>query len=345
MPKTTKQAGTAEARLLKLAACLLSRNEPLTRSQILDALPGEYLGNAEAVERKFSRDKDALRQSGYAIETVELGSKADSTGYVIDARSCSLPPIDFTADEAALVWTAGVGALRFSTHPLADELESALRKLLVGARGLPPRAAAPEELRDEAREARAGAEEKTLGKLVAAWERRKRVTLHYWRVATDEVVEREVDVYGWASRRGEWIVVGHDHLRGEVRIFYVSRIRKLEVNAVRRQDPDYAVPDDFDIRRWSRQQIWDYDVHPPRPAAVRFRGSLARIARQLLPAAAVTTGEDGSRVARLEVRNLLGLVRQALAWGPEVELLEPADGRRMAREILASLAAREEVTP
>jgi proteasome accessory factor B len=44
-------------------------------------------------------------------------------------------------------------------------------------------------------------------------------------------------------------------------------------------------------------------------------------------------------VARLEVRNLRGLVRQALAWGPEAELLEPAEGRAMAREMLATLAA------
>jgi proteasome accessory factor B len=45
-------------------------------------------------------------------------------------------------------------------------------------------------------------------------------------------------------------------------------------------------------------------------------------------------------VARLVVKNLGGLVRQALAWGPEAELLEPADGRAMAREILLALSGR-----
>jgi predicted DNA-binding transcriptional regulator YafY len=342
MPTTTKQAGTAEARLLKLAAWLLSQSEPVTRSQLVETFPDDYRGKPDAVERKFTRDKDALRRLGYAVETVELGQRKDATGYVIDARSCSLPKIDFTPDEAALVWTAGVSALRFSTHPLGDELENALRKLLVGAKGLPPRASAPEDLRDEREGA---ADPKTLEKLVDAWERRKRITIGYWRVATNEVVERQVDVYGWASRRGEWIFVGHDHLRDAVRIFYLSRVRALKVNTVRGQDPDYDVPDDFDIRRWSRQQIWDYDVHPPRPAVVRFRGSLARIAKQLLPAASVGTDDAGFRVARLEVRNVRGLVRQALAWGPEAELVEPAEGRAMAREILAALSVRKETAP
>jgi predicted DNA-binding transcriptional regulator YafY len=343
MPSQPNQPSAAEARLLKLASWLLSQSEPVTRGQIVEALAAEYRGSAAAVEKMFSRDKDALRRLGYAIGTVELGSKQESTGYVIDAHACSLPAIDFTADEAAVVWTAGVGALRFSTDPLADELESALRKLLVGAKGLPPRAAATEELRNERDGVR---DQETLAKLVRAWEHRKHVTLGYWRVATNEVVERKVHVYGWASRRGEWIFVGHDHLRDAVRIFYVSRVRKLKVNAVCRQVPDYAIPEDFDIRRWSRQQIWDYDVHPPRPAVVRFRGSLARIAKQLIPAASLATDEAGFRVARLEVRNLLGLVRQALAWGPEAELLEPAEGRTMAREILAGLRpdARKETT-
>jgi proteasome accessory factor B len=228
-----------------------------------------------------------------------------------------------------------VGALRFSDHPLAEELESALRKLLVGAKGLPPRAAAPEELRERA----GAAERKHLEKLVDAWERRKRITLGYWRVSENAVVARDVDVFGWASRRGEWIFVGHDHLRSAVRIFYLSRVRTLKVNGVRAQDPDYVIPEDFDIRRWSRQQLWDYDVHPPARAVVRFRGSLARLARQLLPTASVTTDETGFRVARLEVRNVRGLVRQALAWGPEAELVEPPEGREMAREILAAVGA------
>ena len=43
-----------------------------------------------------------------------------------------------------------------------------------------------------------------LATLVEAWERRKRITIDYWRVSSNEVVTRTVDVYGWASRRGEW---------------------------------------------------------------------------------------------------------------------------------------------
>jgi len=333
---------TAATRCLRLATWLLSQSEPVNRAAIYAAFPEYYRGGPMAKEKMFTRDKSALRRLGYALETVELGSQEEATGYLLDARSSRLPPLEFGADEAALLWAAGAGALRLSDHPLRDELENALRKLLVGAKGLPPRAAHPgaqladlASLGDGAGDAAA---RKLLAKLVDAWERRKRVTIDYWRVGSGEVVARDVDVYGWASRRGEWLFAGWCHRREAVRVFYLSRVRALKVNAVRKQDPDYAIPAGFDIRRWSRQQPWDYEVHPPRAAAVRFRGSLARLARQLLPTARVTTEPDGARLAALEVRNLRGLVRQALAWGLEAELVEPAEGRALARELLAPLA-------
>lgn len=338
-----------EARLLRLAGWLLEQPEPASRARIYEAFPDAYRGSPDAKERMFSRDKEALRRLGFHLETEQLGGREDQVGYLVDARSSTLPPVELGADEAAAVWTAGVSALRLSTHPLRDELESALRKLVVGARGLPPRAAATEELAAEAaaEEARDG---KLLRRLVDAWERRRRLRVSYWRLATGEVVDRDVDVYGWARRRGEWIFVGFCHLRRGVRIFYLSRVRALRPVALPRDEAaararrgrrgDYDVTDAFDVRAWSRQQIWDYAVHPPTPAAVRFRGSLARLAKQLLPAADVRTDEAGARVARLEVRNLRGLVRQALAWGPEAEVVAPREARAMALEILEAVAPR-----
>ncbi len=339
MPARRKKPTTTEARLLGVVSFLLAQPEPVTRRQLYEAFPDDYAGTAAAKEKKFTRDKDALQRLGYALQTVEVGG-AEQTAYFIEPCSYTLPPLDLGPEEAAAVWAAGAAALRFSDHPLREDLEAALRKLVVGAKGLPPPRAAPDELATEPdRKA-----DRLLERLVDAWERRKRVKLTYWRVGADEVVEREVDVYGWASRRGEWLFAGYCHLRQGVRVFYLSRVRSLKVNTGRPAEPDYRIPDDFDVRRWSRQQVWEYLVHPPVAATVRFHGSLAAIARQLLPGARVATDADGARVARLEVRNLRGLVRQALAWGPEAELLEPAEGRALAREMLASLgggAARE----
>ncbi len=339
-PRARPKNDTGAVRCLRLAQWLLTQDEPASRERIYAAFPEEYAGDPAAREKKFGRDKALLRDLGFALETVELGGRGEAIGYVLDARSSTLPPVEFTPDEAALVWAAGTGALRLSDHPLRDELENALRKLIVGSKGMPPRAAPMEELTADGG-VDASAQQKLLDKLIDAWTRRKTVTIDYWRASTGEVAPRQVDVYGWALRRGEWILVGFCHLRKGVRIFYLSRCRSLKMNGVRAQDPDYELPAGFDIRRWSRQQAWDYDVHAPVQAAVRFRGSLARVAKQLLPEAALSTEPGGARLARLEVRNLRGLVRQALAWGLEAELVEPAEGRAMAREILEGIVGTE----
>ncbi len=320
MPRARTAKKPHEARLLRLAAWILAQSEPVTRGQIFEAFPEEYGGKADAAERKFTRDKDALKRLGFNLETEELGGRDEQIGYAIDARTSMLPAIDLQPDEAAAAWTVAVGALRLSLHPMRDELESALRKLVVGTKGLPPRAAATEELPTDG-----GADaDKLLPKLVEAWERRRRIRISYWRVSAGEVVQRDVDVYGWARRRGEWIFVGHDHLRNATRIFYLSRVRALtpvglprdeaEARARRGKQGDYDIPEAFDIRRWSRQQMWDYEVHAPTSATVRVRGSLAGIARQLLPTTRFETDESGARVATIDVRNLRGLVRQAFAW-------------------------------
>ena len=334
MAARERKGGAAEARLLKLAAWLAARGEPATREEIYRAFPDDYAGKASAREKKWTRDKSDLRKLGIPI--VFLEHEGEQGAYLVDAISCTLPRLEFAPEEAAVLWTAGQAALRSHDHPLRDDLEVALRKLVVGARGLPPKAAVLETDRTvlERRQLR-----DWLETIADAVERRKRLRLSY-RKSDGSLTERHADAYGYAWRRGHWIFVGHCHLRNALRLFYLERVRSLAIDPAERKKPDYDIPADFDIRSWSRQEPWDYFVHEPREAAVRFTGSLAGIAPKLLPGAPFTTQPGNSRTARLVVRNLRGLVRQVLAWGPEAELLEPADGRTMAREILSRLSTR-----
>ena len=324
----------AEARLLKLATWLSSRGEPTTRQQVYEAFPDDYAGKDEAREKKWTRDKQDLRKLGIPVQFLE--EEGPEGAYLVEATSCTLPRLEFLPEEAAVVWLAGQAAIRTHDHPLADDLETALRKLAVGAKGLPPRAALLEAERALPEPATV---RKWLGTLADAIERRKRVKLAY-RKSDGTVTQRVVDVYGCAWRRGHWILAGHCHMRDAVRMFYLERVQSLKLAPAQAKGHDYRIPDGFDIQDWSRQETWDYVVHPPVVARIRFRGSLASLAPRLLPGARITREPDNSRVARLEVRNLGGLVRQALAWGPEAELVEPAEGREMARDILSGLSDR-----
>jgi proteasome accessory factor B len=330
---------SAEARLLKLAAWFADQGGPVTREDVYDAFPDDYAGTPAAKEKKFTRDKLDLERLGVPVRHV--GELGPSGAYLVDTGSARLPRLEFSPQEAAAVWLAGQSALRNHDHPLRDDLEVALRKLVVGASGLPPRAAT---LEADGVIPEPGRVREWLETLAEALENRHRMLLRYRRPAGAET-EREVDLHGYAWRRGEWLFAGHCHLRKAPRVFFLRRVQSMKLVPRDPRKPDYEIPADFDVRAWSRQEPWDYLVHEPREAAVRFRGSLAKVAARLLPGARLTTEPDNSRTARLAVRNLGGLVRQALAWGPEAELLEPAEGRALAREILAGLASRLGAAP
>ena len=130
------RAASAEARLLKLAAFLHDRHGPVSREDVYEAFPDDYRGSAAAREKKFTRDKDALLALGLALQFVE--GEGENGAYVLDISSSFLPNLSFTPEEAAVVWAAGQAALVNHEHPLAEDLETALRKLAVGTTGMPP---------------------------------------------------------------------------------------------------------------------------------------------------------------------------------------------------------------
>lgn len=332
MPPLDENA--AERRLIKLAAWFLARGEPATREDVYEAFPDEYVGSPAAKEKKWSRDKRDLQRLGVPLRFVE---ELDEKGaYTIDPGSFYLPKLEFGAGEAAVLQTAARAALGDPDHPLHDDVEAALRKLLLGAAGLPPRAATLESAREPAAPPQL---RKWLSVVADAIEDQRALHLDYWVPARDEVTSRDVEPYGYAWRRGDWILVGWCRLRRAVRVFYLRRVRALAPAKLKQQPPHFEVPADFDVRAWSRQETWDYLAHAPLEATVRFRGSLAKIAPKLLPRAKLSVAPDNSRMARVVVRNLDGLARQCLAWGPEAELVEPEAGRARAREILDAIAA------
>lgn len=322
-----------EERLLRVTAYLLAQREPVTFEQIREEVEDAYGGSAQAIDRAWTRDKQALHRAGIPIQHIHDGKDY----YFIDRRHFYLPDLKLTAEEAAVLWTAGQAAARMGNNPWREALESGLRKLQAGVTTpMPPQVPTLNVYHGD--RMTPGKRAKHLDVLGEAVRRRKRVTLTYYTAARGETVKREVDVYGFAWRRGVWLFVGHCHLRNALRVFYVNRVRALKLNEKTPSKADYAIPRDFDIREFARQQPWDFWSEPPREAEVRFRGSLAPLARKLLPGCRVSRLREDEVKATLKVRNLEALVRQVLSFGLEAELVRPEEGRAIARRILERMA-------
>src|SRR5450432_629722 len=108
----------------------MSRTERLFA--LTEYLRGRRTGvTAESLAERFDvtirtiyRDLDSLRTASLPVRA----DRGPGGGYALDRRY-SLPPVNFTAREAALLLTVGRYATEMRLLPFADTLESALDKV------------------------------------------------------------------------------------------------------------------------------------------------------------------------------------------------------------------------
>lgn len=310
----------AEERVLDLLALLLDARRPVTASQIFAAFESEYAGTPEARDRKFSRDKETLRDLGVPLSFIAPDDDDDEGGYVIDRVQAFLPEINLTAQEQAALFAVGAAA-QASAFPMRSELGYALTKLRTSS-------AAGSEFASSvvATPSRRPSVEATMMEAVAA---RRRLLLVY----PPESAERTVDPYAFSARRGRFLMVGFCHLRQGVRTFASDRVKSSRFEKTQSTRAQFEVPEGFDAEPHLPRHPWQIGVHPPVEVELSFAPSLADSGPREL-------GVPPGGV--FNVTNLDGLVAQVLALGPGVAIRRPQDARERMILALDSLANAHE---
>ncbi|GLY68259.1 helix-turn-helix transcriptional regulator [Amycolatopsis taiwanensis] len=173
----------------------------------------------------------------------------------------------------------------------------------------------------------------------AVWESR-RVTMRYRRWDDSEVT-RTLDPLGLILKAGNWYLAGRRD--GTDRTYRVSRIIELQDSG-----ESFSRPTDFDLaaywRGWSEQ--YERRLYP-RVAVVR----LSSLGRDLVPfhmgavgarALRETGGEpddDGWSIVELPVEPRGPALGQLLRFGPELQVLAPADLRAEVAEAVARMGS------
>ncbi|MFL6162569.1 MAG: helix-turn-helix transcriptional regulator [Jatrophihabitantaceae bacterium] len=303
-------AARRQQRLVSLVLCLLSTRQYITAERIRDTVEGYQVADGaanpdEAFKRSFERDKAELRELGIPLETGRNSVFDTEDGYRIARKDFELPPISFTADEAAAV---GLAARLWSTASLASEARAALIKLRAAGIEI-------EEPDSDALPPLAGSEP-ALPPLVAAVSGQRVVQFRHHKRYSDTTDRRTIEPWGVLSWRGRWYVVGHDRDRGEVRSFRLDRIVG-EVKTL----PGTATtsrPAGLDMLALVRGA----NLVPNRLAKVRVApnraGQLHRLAREVVP------GEGGDLLT-IEFRDLDRTAGLVAAAGVDAFVLEPPE--------------------
>ena len=308
-------------RLVNLAMYLATARAPVSAAMVRAEVEGYPASQDEtAFLRMFERDKDELRDAGFAIESDSEGT------YRLDASATFAASIDLSAEETAAVRAAGLAMLADPTFPLAEELRLALTKIATDAEppDLPTRASFADE------------EPLAQGESVAALDRaiiaRKRVGFSYTNALGREA-RHEIEPYGLFVREGRWYLVGRDTAIDEVRVYAISRARGLEIDAGRPKTPDFERPADFDVATFIALPF-QYGTEPFE-AVVRFSPDSTWRAASLTGGVGSLDPDGNELVWRVTARDSRRLLRWVVVNGPGLELVEPAP---LADELQAGLA-------
>ncbi|GAA4901937.1 helix-turn-helix transcriptional regulator [Streptomonospora salina] len=327
------------SRLVTLVLLLQNRGR-MTAAELASAL--------EVSERTVYRDTEALSAAGIPL----YADRGSGGGYrLVDGYRTRLTGL--TSGEAGSLFLSGVPDAAAQLG-LGAEMAAADLKLL---------AALPQELRERAERVRSrfhldapgwwrtAEDVPHLSAIAGAVWDQHTVDVDYRRWDRTEV-RRRLDPLGLVLKGGTWYFLALAHPGPEERsrrpsaprprTFRVSRVRGVQVRA-----EVFERPADFDLAsswaEWSRE--FEQSRHRLRTRVRLSRRGLELV--QALSSPITAAGAEGARPgpdgwceAELYVESVAVATTEFAAYGPEIEVLEPAELRTSLADYLHAAAAR-----
>jgi proteasome accessory factor B len=304
-------------RLLNLTWALIATRHFLTKEQIRRTVEGYDARSADAFDRMFERDKEELRELGVPVETVTPDPlSANEVGYRIPRDSATLPDLDFSAEEAAVIALAG-HVWAHAGH--AGQSGQALAKLKAIGVEIDSDAV-------QSAEPRLAAGEAAFDPMWEAVTTRQPIRFTYQRPGGEAGV-RSVEPWGIVNWHGRWYMGGWDLDRQDTRLFRLGRVQG-DVEFVG-EPGTYDIPEGTDWREVAHGLF-------PSPAQ---SGALVRVRRgrcQWLRRAAdsVTVVDDEHDDLRITYAFTEALAAEVASYGEDALVIAPPELRDATVRIL-----------
>jgi proteasome accessory factor C len=305
-------------RLLDLIPTLADgREHPLEQvAERIGVDPGTVLADIQAISVRFG-------DPGGFVEGVQI--YIDQGNKVSLVSNSFARPMRLTLPELAAL-ELGLALLAVERSPEEQPvIERARRRLREVIRKLPPDWA-PDRIRHV--EMGDHADVRQLSALRTARKQGRRVRIAYRKAAASKPEHRVVCPYAITYARGRWYLIGHCRRSEGIRVFRVDRIGRVEP-----LDTTFERPTEFDPAPFMADGRVFY---AERPAALRVRYS-ARIARWIAEREGKAPDADGSLTLDHPLADVDWAVRHVLQYGPDAEVVEPAEVRNAIRERLCRI--------
>ncbi len=259
----------------------------------------------------------------------------DRGGWAYSDRTWLLPISIVTEGELLAFFLSVELAQRYVGTAFGDALGSAIRKIARGLKG--PAFVDIEALRAHytfAPPAAAAVKPEILMALHRAIEDRRSVKITYFTASRRKHTERIVDPYHLFNAKGEWYLIGRDHLHRGIRQFHAGRVESWQV-----LDRWFLRDPTFSIDVWLRKAFQMQTGESPATVRIRFDENQAPYIRERRwhDTQRIEDLPDGGLILQFTTAALDEVKRWVLQYGQHAEVLEPDELREAVKEAVKGM--------
>ncbi|MFZ3101781.1 MAG: transcriptional regulator [Desulfitobacteriaceae bacterium] len=284
--------------------------------------------------RTIQRDICNLRKLGFKID-----SSTGAAGGFASRGSYNLKPLVFSGAEALAVFVASRVLLEQNGFPYLNDLQSALGKI-------------SQVIREKDEAFFQSLEPKTsiivkqikdyypwgtiFSQINQAIIDQVTVEITYDSYSSHAISVRKVNPYHMLFREGRWYLIGYCHLREEIRIFRIDRIKSLETT-----DEKFQTPEDFSIGDFFKNS-WQMGKGEPITVKVCFDPPISRLIRENIwhHTQKIEEIEGDSLIFTVCIEGTWEIKKWILSWGSGAVCLEPEELREEIRLEMLELVGK-----
>ena len=302
----------------------LESSAGMTLQQLMDGLPEDYPKNL----RTIHRDLEALEIVGVPLVTERFDGQ---TRWKLMDGFRHIPALGFSPTELmSLVFSRNLLKPLEGTE-IQSSLNSALNKM---AAALPPQGHEYVRALEKVFSVGLGPHKSyqryrgTIDVITQAIDKARTAQLRYYSASRNTTTRREVDPYRLWYAAGGLYLIGHCHLRKDVRMFAVERIRSIALT-----DHPYQLPLGFNVEEYVQDALM---VMRGRRIEVELLFSKATAAwvkdKVWHPSQETNVLKNGRLRMALKVADTAELVGWILSFGSQVRVVRPDALRQKVKE-------------
>ena len=315
----------------------MSRGDQIGRQwSIIQTLISSRMGKtaaelAEELEcnpRTIYRDLEALQVAGFPIYTDRMEGR--NLWSLLDTVRHEIP-IPFSLTELMALYFSRDMLKVFKDTVFYDSLESLFQKIKTT---IPPES--KKYLKNVEQILHVGLKpykeyskfKEIINRVNEATQKKKSIDIVYYTMSRKKESKRKVDPYRIWFFNGTFYLIGKCHLRGEVRIFALDRIKILHLTK-----DSFVIPEDFNLDDFMRPSFGVFQGEPIK-VKIWFHPDVAGYIKEKIwhESQEIHPQDDGSIIFEAEVAGTEEIKFWTMSWGSKAEVLEPESLRDEIRE-------------